>query len=567
MTKSMDKETFHGQSTKQNYKNDIEDSLKQKTVNKIFEYIDDYSYGTSTGVGILFKYIKDEPNLLLFQADGPKTENDMRKLLEWRRSGDSGEIGHKGGGNKRNIYGFKSKKTHIFNKLNNSKILMCSTSPNKIYELSINSTITEDDFRNRVDTSEFINVPSLQDEDDLPRWYNDIIDEIESQCKKFKANYLTRMELTKVPEEFANKKKWKEFINQIRAKQYEIPIYFKNEKLNMDKYESYKNIDLVGLNDNNKENIKTCDLYINTNDYTFYINCNDKCNDKCIDVHKQSEHGILDDNIELWGKVKMFIVSEPYLQKELDEFNNDLEYKSKQEDFYGIYLILNEKLTNYKPIGNRLPISKNNGIKSGKASNTNRFRMTLNPNKTTCKNQKVFEALIHTETIKALSRFLDKSPYREIIKQSLSIYKEGNSISKIQKNKRPIEQKNNNSTIGAVYILYTAQGVWKFGSVMDKTRLKKRVNEHRNESIEKVKEFTSINIESKNATLFYENNTESPKGDEEKIKKILLNNKKDKITMFQNDNSKNDYREYFICNDIDYITQSIIPLIKNLKDI
>jgi predicted ATP-grasp superfamily ATP-dependent carboligase len=102
---------------------------------------------------------------------------------------------------------------------------------------------------------------------------------------------------------------------------------------------------------------------------------------------------------------------------------------------------------------------------------------------------------------------------------------------------------------------------------MDKKRLITRVKEHRNESIEKVNEFTSIKIESKNATLFYENNTKSPKGDEEKIKKILLNNKKDKITMFQNDNSKNDYREYFICNDIDYITQSIIPLIKNLKDI
>ena len=39
-------------------------------------------------------------------SSGLSTQNGLllKKLLEWRRSGDSNEIGHKGGGNKRNIY-------------------------------------------------------------------------------------------------------------------------------------------------------------------------------------------------------------------------------------------------------------------------------------------------------------------------------------------------------------------------------------------------------------------------------------------------------------------------------
>jgi len=86
-------------------------------------------------------------------------------------------------------------------------------------------------------------------------------------------------------------------------------------------------------------------------------------------------------------------------------------------------------------------------------------------------------------------------------------------------------------------------------------------------SIEKVKEFTEKkNINVKTVTKFYYKITETPKGDEENIKKILLDNIYDKnrdkmITMFENNGSQHDYREYFTCNDIDYITQTIIPLL------
>ena len=77
----MNNETFHGQSTQQNYKNDIDDSLKQKTVYKIYEYLDDYSYGNSNSIGILIINIKDKPNLILFQPDGPKKKKYYEKII------------------------------------------------------------------------------------------------------------------------------------------------------------------------------------------------------------------------------------------------------------------------------------------------------------------------------------------------------------------------------------------------------------------------------------------------------------------------------------------------------
>ena len=38
---------IYGQSTKESYRTDIEDSRKQKTLYKNYEYFDDYSYGNS----------------------------------------------------------------------------------------------------------------------------------------------------------------------------------------------------------------------------------------------------------------------------------------------------------------------------------------------------------------------------------------------------------------------------------------------------------------------------------------------------------------------------------------
>jgi hypothetical protein len=552
----MSDKTFHAQSTKETYRFDIEDSYKQKTLYKNYEYFDDYSYSNSKEIGFLIKTIKNKNYLYLFQSDGPKNTEQLRKLFEWRRSGDSDEIGHKGGGNKRNIYGFKSKCTTIFSKINNDCTLFCETKPNDIYDLSI-SDINEQEFRSKVDTSKYITVPLEKDPEELPSWYQIIFDDIKQESN-IDPNYLIRMELTEIPPEYNNQPKWDEYINQIRSKQYNIPIYFKNELLNHESYKKYDNIDLVGFH--NKESEKNVNLFIDKTDLLFYI----KDDNKYINVNTKITT-INTQNMILWGTINMFIINKKYLTKQLEIYNDNLDDKLKQEDIYGVYLKINGKLTNYLPIdGFHLPPSKNNGIKSGNQNNTSRFRFVIEPNNDKC-NNKYFNELIRTETIKALSGFLDKSPYKKIIKQSMNIYK--GITNKIHSIPAP-KPKQTDPTIntGCVYIIYIGSGLYKYGLVMNYDGYTRRETQHKKESIDKVKEFTGKDMKVPNIINIYKKKTKIPKGDEETIKTILLNNINDingtkMITMFENRGNKNDSREYFICHDIDYIIQTIIPLL------
>ena len=545
-------DAFHGQSTKENYRMDIDDSLKQKTLYKNYEYYDDYSYSNSSAIGFLLKKHKDKNYLYLFQSDGPKNNNLMRKLLEWRKSGDSEEIGHKGGGNKRNIYGFKSSKTSIFSKIDKDHVLYCETNPNKIYDLSI-SNINEDEFRSKVDTSEYIKTPETNELEDLPGWYNNIFKDIK-QGLDIDPNYLIRMELTDTPIEYTSNDKWNEYLKQVRSKQYNIPIHFKNELLSMKAYEKYSNIDLIGFNGN--ENKKVIKLFIHKDNLSFYI----KYNDKYINVLDTDNDGNISDLLE-WGDISMFIVNESYLTKQLKIYNEGLDNdRLKADDLFGVYLRINGKLTNYLPVEGKLCGESRNakmGFKDGKRCSTNRFRMVFNPNNDICIESKYFNALIRSETIKALSGFLDKSPYKKIIKISMDIYKD------IPFKKNPIKTpkvKNNSNKVvmGGVYIVYFGHGLWKFGHIMD-TNYKRRGEQHKNNSIEIVKEFLEIDTDTKFCKDFYKKDTNEPKGDEEKIKRFLLSQKKDKIIFFKNDASKNDIREYFVCEDFDYILMEIIP--------
>lgn len=551
-------DSFHGQSTKENYRSDIEDSLKQKTVYKNYEYYDDYSYGNSDKIGVLIVKNQSKKNkylasLYLFQSDGPKDKSQLRKLLEWRRSGISDEVGHKGGGNKRNIYGFKSVKTSIFSKLKNELILYCETKPNDIYNLAT-SNIGEQQFRNIVDTSEFIKIPEEKELDELPSWYNNIYNIIKSESN-IEPNYLIRMDLSEIPNEYTCNDKWNEYLKQVRSKQYDIPIYFKNELLNMNEYKIYKNIDMVGMN--NKENYKILNLYIQQNTLEFYI----KDKEKFINVNTDN---IITEttNMLVWGNILMYVVNETYFIKELKEYNDNIDNKLKAEDLYGVYLKINNKFTNYLPIeGNLLGAGKNNGIISNKSNNTNRFRMIIEPNSETCINFNYFNALIRTETIKALSGFLDKSPFKKIIKKSMEFYRGKNTKLVINPRIKISGKMPQQQLYGGVYIIYLGMGLWKFGHVTNYNQLHRRIEEHKNQSITKVNEFVKKEIKIKNATLFYSKKTISPLADEEKIKQLIINNLDDIITIFQNNGSCHEIREYFICNNIDYIIQYIVPLI------
>ena len=561
---------FHGQSTKESYRDDIEESRKQRTVFKNYEYFDDYSYSNSDKLGFwIYNDTSGEDRktyLLFFQEKGPDSLNTLRKLLEWRRSGDSDEIGHKGGGNKRNIYGFKANTVNICVR-NGDTVTKCETKPNKIFELS-KSELSENDFRNATeDNVTCTKPPEICPFDDMPRWYESTFQTIKQESQ-ITPNYLIRMELTEIPEEYTGRGLWTEYINQIRAKQYEIPIFFKNEVLQfpMTEYKSYSNIDLAGLNPTEKINNKNLELFINLDDHSFYF----KDNDRLIGVKDNNSYTITDHFIK-WGEIEMFILNKDYLAEELKKYNYENPHTKRQEDFYGVYFMINNKLTSYEPVNPKiLGDSRNNSISDptdpNKKSAASRFRMIIKP---TCEDNSYFDMLIQTCAIKADSKFLEKAPWKKIRDYAINFYKGESNKPKKEKDKKTTKtpkQKNNKLVPGGVYIIYLGGGIYKFGQVKEYSRLHDRIREHKNKSIEKVREFSQKIINCPRATVIYQLETKSPSRYEEEIKNKLVEastNSYQKIKVFQNDGCNNDCREYFQCDDdtyiYEYLYNEVIP--------
>ncbi len=541
------------QSTKEAYKYDIEDSMKQKTLYKNFEYYDDHSYTVSDKIGILIKENKGKYEIILFQEYGPNTKEQLINLMRWRLSGQSDEVGHKGGGNKRNLYGFNADKFTILVKINDDIVLKCSANPKKILDFA-KTDIDEVSFRGQIDNNEYVCWPEEGDLDDLPRWYENMYDNIFNESD-IKPNYITRFELDELPNEYIKKDNWNEYTNQVRAKLYNVPIYFKNELLNMGEYKTYDNIDLVGFN--SKENDVLVPLYLKEGEfYLFiegrYINVNEPT------IRVDNTTGFIH-----WGDINMYIVNEKYFNDQLKEFNKNHSNKAKADDFYGVYLYLNNKLTNYLPItGSGIPSSKNNKIYNGKCNV--RFRMIFIPNNESCIDKDIFNSLIKTETIKALSGFLDKSPYKKIIKLCMDIYR-GNDITKTKvktsPKPKPPEQKD---VKGCGYIVRLPCNLWKYGMVNDYKRLNDRIKEHINSCIEKVQNFTKSDIKFASAVLYYKTDAiDNYNAWEERVGIILNNYNGSGIKLFKSNSGSKD-REYFICDNDDLITQQILPEIKNI---
>ena len=554
-------ESFHSQSTKQMYKYDIEDSINHKTVHKIYEFIDDYSYGKSKNVGIYIREKKDKNKyeIILFMEDPIKEKKIIKKLLEWRKSGKSNEIGHKGGGNKRNIFGYNASKVSIISKIDKKTVIETVVYPKKIYEFSIDDNINEDKFRKIIDTSDFLILPKNRDiDEDMSSSYSKLYNVIKSESK-IEPNFMINIEideLKNLPNEFKIQNLYQEFINQIRAKQYNIVIKFKNELLEDKEYKKYKNIDLVGFNW--KTNIKEYELLLC--DDQFYINNveNNKMYDviekKCIESNSKQ--------LIQWGKITTFVADKQQIEKELKEYNNLLEKENynKTEDFYGIYILLNNKLTNYKAIcEDFIPGGRNNNIivKDGKKSSSNYFRIIIKPNEEICKDIDIFEKIIKTETIKAKTNFCQKSCYKKIIKLIMDLYRKKEIMeSKPKPNPKP----NPKSVKSHCYIIYLGKDLWKFGLSKDE-QFKNRINTHLKESTQKIEEFTGKKASYKNATVYYKSKqTDKPRSKEEMIKNLLIQKSKEdqKIKMFENKGNKSDTREYFICDDHDYILEHII---------
>jgi hypothetical protein len=90
-----------------------------------------------------------------------------------------------------------------------------------------------------------------------------------------------------------------------------------------------------------------------------------------------------------------------------------------------------------------------------------------------------------------------------------------------------------------------------------------RLEEHRKSSIEKVKEFTGEILKKEVCLPLIKSPTTSPKAYEENVSKIL-DKYPDEITLYQSKSSENEIREYFLCNDMDFILTTICSEVEEL---
>jgi hypothetical protein len=555
---------FNSQSLKEIFREDIELAKRPSNLHKLWEYFDDYSYSGSNQIAFWFREEDGKKFMYLGQPIGP-TPDESIKLLEFRRSGDNGEIGHRGGGNKVNIYGHSANRVEIYIRDKNNDLYKSETNPNAIYKFATNEDITEMDFRARIDQSEFQTIKKKIEKREIPPWYTAICQDIKSALG-FEPNYLMAFEFDEAPIDFTDKNNWNEFIALTRAKQYEPKIYFKNEVVGMKDFEYYENIDLLGRSPSVKENEMVLPLYVSigTRINKFCI----KIQDKFYNVDIDEEEISFTDDLKIWGVVRMFCIDKDYFKRSLTELNKYFVQKHKSEDFYGVYFDnFNCKLINPIPKQGSLGVQgKNNKIINGN-KNSVFFRMVFEPHRD-CSSE-ILESLTSTDKVKASTNFVDKSKtnYLEIIDFCKRRYqhkelKPENKKKRKEMPPKPVSKEKPKKNSGA-YLVYLGKGLYKFGKTGEEKRLNVRLEEHRKSSIEKVKEFTGEILKKEVCLPLIKSPTTSPKAYEENVSKIL-DKYPDEITLYQSKSSENEIREYFLCNDMDFILTTIRSEVEEL---
>ena len=538
---------------KQAYNAHIKESREHETHELLYEFIDDYSYSNAGFACIhICKNKKDEVYLHLSMEKGPQELESMTKILQWRLSGSSKEKGHKGGGNKRLIYGHNASRVILQSVVNTEEFIKAETKPDDIFALSNDQSISEGDFQNKVDR-DYIKWPTDRlNLDDEGAWFNTYLTDMKH--KGLPVTYVIRLTLTDpMRKEYIDEKYWKYLICLIQMKNYNIPIYFKNELLEETEFCSYSNIDMIGLH--HKESEQIMELYLSSND---------ECIIKNKDVYKNTkgEEIAFESGFQRVGNIYLYKITESYLKDQLNILNGLIkpERKYSQEEFYGIYVLLNEKQTNYLPISEILPLSKNLGFELGNSC----FRLIIEP---TCIDS-ILEKIITTDTIKAKTRFKNINKAKKLVQEIIKIARNNicstptNESTQLAKKKKTID-----SNPGQCYLIHLGAHLYKYGYVTSTEKMEKRMKAHYNDSIQKVMEFCQIDLAEKYCKpLHYTTPLACPKAFEEWIGQLLEQHCEDKngvekIILYQHDGSEHEQREYFTCIDPAYIINIILPLI------
>ena len=564
---------FNSISTKETFKAEIESSRSIPINELLYEFADDYSYSNADHIGFhIYKEYDESENcnkyyLVTFMDKGPESLELLNKLLQWRKSGLSSEIGHQGGGNKRCIYGHYSNNTCLISRLNEFKCIKAETKPNDIYNLS-KSNISEEEFRKKSDSSLYIKTSEEFNIKDMPSWYHEYYD----KHKSMSPNWMIRMDINiDEHKDYTDKSKFIRLINKFSMKNYNIPIYFKNELIEDEdfgtNFEKFENIDMMGIN-HNIDKLKL-ELYFNDKKNAF-LKYNDKyynCNDLGLKKMKFSETAFSNDadNLIYYGNILLYKIENDYFKSQMKILNED-NHGLTEEYFYGTYILLNGKQTNYCPLeGKLLGQSKDNKISYNHGStkkSCNSYRFVLEPK---CDND-TLNKLIVTQTVKAKTHFRNDSNYKNIIGLANKIYKYFND-EPLTPSPEPI------IVDGCNYIYsfgtyntkeYGMVTLCKYGLVENyKKNEKKRFDTHKRESKKYVKIFIGEDIEQnicKHLWRSIPHDTEH--GFEEQISNIIklhsIETKNDKIQLVCRKGSIEEHREFFLVKDKNYFRYKVL---------
>ena len=526
---------------KQSYYAHLKESKEHPKNEIIYEFLDDYSYSDSTFSLVHLKKDK-KGNTILYVASekGPGHTETLNKIVKWRISGESQETGHRGGGNKRFIYGHESSKVSLACQINDEEFMRLELSPNDIYELSANSDISEGDFQKTVDR-DFIKWASIYDLEEDGAWFTKYLQEIKEEVGSIE--YVIRFNLTEVPFEYLDSNKWMEFISTIRMKNYQIPIYFKNELLGEDHFSKYENIDLIGSEHSETDSKKYINMYIDKLGNP-YLEHEGKYRDmKNKEVSRSEEW-------TLHSKITTYRIQKEYFDEEHRNINkiNPGNTKYTNEDFYGVYIRMNGKQINFKPLSNVLVPSK-----SLSALGNSYFRLVMDP---VCDNE-TLDLFITTDTIKAKTRFRDTAKAKAMVKTVVDICKPPKPVNYIPKMPK----------LGLCYIVYFGRELYKFGMMEDYTKMVGMTNKYLKNSLDKLTEFYDEEVEEEEIEfrpIYFSQPVENVSGLLEKITELFTNDESGEVDIYET--SAKETGKYFYLENESYLNEEMIPKIFSFQN-
>jgi len=541
----------HSKPIKEGYSSDINDSRQEEKKDLLYEFIDDYTYEDSKHCLFHIRKYKQKTYLYASMENGPKDMNTLNKLVTWKVSGANSnrEKGHKGGGNCRFIYGHNTDKVILNSMLDADNFIRLETNPDKINEHSNSPTMNEETFQKVVDRDCIKWSTDILDYDEDGSWFKIYREEIKHKMD-LEVNYVIRFNLTEVDKDYQEKDRFEYF--KIRMKYYKIPIYFKNELVGDKAFKENIKLDLIGEDHKVENTTKILKLLIDSQE-NYFIQYDNEIRDSnnLIITNKGDMKEI--------ATLTCYQIDKTHFKKELSSLNKiGKSFRNyDQETFYGIWIKMNEKTTDYIAIPNILIPSKN--YKDGGNS---QFRIVIEPS---CNSE--LNSFIVTDTIKSKTTFRDINKSKSILKIAQKIYaKEPPKTPKSSKKKKPVKKDPTAPKIkGGLYLGYIGNNLWKYGLVEDYERLNNRLSEIKYDSINKIREFYEKEMVTKNFILYLGMKVDDSDLLEKQVQSELKNHP-DQIALFEHHNGNNS-REYFECTEHDYIIHKLIPKIKSLNNV